>query len=85
MSAGSTERIVALQVSAFDNDDQTHGWSVSITGAAHGTPDPSPSQQHPTAPWIPQGGGDLIAISTDIMFGERLGPADNASPRKNPD
>jgi hypothetical protein len=31
--------VVALQVSAFD-DTQTYGWSVCITGAAHGTPDP---------------------------------------------
>ncbi len=31
-------QVVTLQVCEFD-DDQRSGWSVSVTGAAHGTPD----------------------------------------------
>ena len=69
--------IVALQVSAFDDDEQTHGWTVSVTGAAHGTPNPTRIEDHPNAPWIPRGGGDLISLSTDILHGERLGPVDD--------
>jgi uncharacterized protein len=68
--------VVALQVSAFD-ETQTYGWTVFITGAAHGMPDPIRPQDHPNAPWIATGGGDLIALSTDIIHGERLGPTNN--------
>jgi uncharacterized protein len=75
--------VVALQVSAFD-DDQIHGWTVSITGAAHGTPDPTHIEDHPNAPWIPRGGGDLITLSTDVMRGERLGPSDETKSVDHP-
>jgi uncharacterized protein len=68
--------VVALQVSAFD-ETQTYGWSVCVTGAAHGTPDPIRTQDHPSAPWIATGGGDLITLSTDIIHGERLAPTNN--------
>jgi hypothetical protein len=77
--------IVAFHVSAFD-DDSRYGWSVSVTGAAHGTPNPTGHEPVPHAPWIAHGGGDLIAISTDMISGERLGPiegpntAENATP-----
>lgn len=70
--------VVALQVSAFD-ETQTYGWSVCVTGAAHGTPDPGRTQDHPKAPWIATGGGDLITLSTDIIHGQRLGPAPHTS------
>jgi hypothetical protein len=66
--------IVALHVEAFD-PDLRRGWSVSLTGAAHGTPAIAGAENEVRAPWIPTGGGDLIAISTDIIWGERLGAA----------
>jgi nitroimidazol reductase NimA-like FMN-containing flavoprotein (pyridoxamine 5'-phosphate oxidase superfamily) len=71
--------VVALHVSAFD-DDSRYGWSVSVTGAAHGTPNPTADETRPHAPWIPRGGGDLIAISTDLIWGERLGPTEETTP-----
>jgi len=67
--------IVALHVFAF-SDDQRHGWSVSVTGIARGTPALDGSEPRPHAPWIAHGGGDLIAISTDLLSGERLAPTD---------
>ena len=63
--------VVSLHVFAFA-DDQRYGWSVSVTGAAHGTPAMSGDEQTPHAPWIAHGGGDIIAISTDLLSGERL-------------
>jgi uncharacterized protein len=77
--------IVALHVEAFD-PDLRRGWSVSLTGAAHGTPAIAGSGNEVQAPWIPCGGGDLIAISTDIVWGEHLGetiaqPGDDAAAR----
>ena len=66
--------IVALHVEAFD-PDLRRGWSISVTGAAHGTPAIVGAEHEVRAPWIPTGGGDLIAISTDIVWGERLGEA----------
>ncbi len=65
--------IVALHVSVFDADQRV-GWSVSVTGVAHGTPDLAGIENIPHAPWIPHGGGHLIAISTDLVHGEHLGP-----------
>jgi len=64
--------VVALHVEAFD-PDLRRGWSISVTGAAHGTPAIAGAENEVRAPWIPSGGGDLIAISTDILWGERLG------------
>jgi uncharacterized protein len=75
--------VVALQVSAFD-EDQTHGWSVSVTGRAHGTPNPTRTDELPAAPWIPHGGGDLITLSTDVIWGERLGPTETTSRADHP-
>jgi hypothetical protein len=78
--------IVTLHVSAF-NDDQRDGWSVSVTGAGHGTPDLADVDDIPRAPWITRGGGDVIAIPTDLVSGERLGAepeaiaGDHPSPR----
>jgi hypothetical protein len=64
--------VLTLQVSTFDSD-QRRGWSVSVTGRAHGTPELGSSGERPTAPWIPCGGGDLLEITTDLVEGERLG------------
>ena len=64
--------VLTLHVSAFDSD-QRQGWSVSVTGRAHGTPDLGGSRERPTAPWIPSGGGDLLEVATELVEGERLG------------
>jgi len=71
--------IVALHVQEFDEDLRT-GWSVSVTGAAHGTPGVPAELDRLQAPWIRAGGGDLIAVSTDIVWGERLGETSESAP-----
>src|SRR5947207_7657561 len=57
--------VVTLHVAAFDAD-QRHGWSVSVTGRAHGTPNLEGIHEPPTAPWIPDGGGDLLEIFAEF-------------------
>ena len=64
--------VLTLHVTAFD-PDQRRGWSVSVTGRAHGTPDLGGSAERPTAPWIACGGGDLLEVETELVEGERLG------------
>jgi hypothetical protein len=63
--------VVTLHVSVFEQD-QGRGWSVSVTGPVHGTPDLGLGGERPTAPWIASGGGDLLEIATEVVEGERL-------------
>ena len=63
--------VVTLHVSEFD-EDKREGWTVSVIGRAHGTPMLSAGDDQPRAPWIAQGGGDLILLSTELVNGERL-------------
>ena len=65
--------VVTLHAGAFDRD-QRRGWSVSITGRAHGTPNLAEVPELPAAPWLPDGGGDLLEIIAELVEGERLGP-----------
>ncbi len=65
--------VVALHVDAFDPDRRA-GWSVSVTGAAH---EPATLIEVGTvsrAPWLPTGSGSVIALSTDLVWGQRFGP-----------
>jgi hypothetical protein len=65
--------VVTLHVTTFDAD-QRQGWCVSVTGRAHGTPNLEGIHEPPNAPWIPNGGGDLLEIFAELVEGERLGP-----------
>jgi Pyridoxamine 5'-phosphate oxidase len=64
--------IVALHVSQFDEQEQC-GWSVCVTGRAHGMPDLGGNDASPHAPWVIIGGGKLVALDLEIVRGERLG------------
>ena len=75
--------VVALHVSVFDAD-QRAGWTVSVTGRAHGTPELPATHDSPHAPWIAHGGGDLIELSTEMIHGERLGPPDDGDQGNEP-
>jgi hypothetical protein len=66
--------IVALHVDAFDAD-QRAGWSVSVTGAAQGPANLVGAGTISRAPWLPTGGGNVIALSTDLVWGQRFGSA----------
>ena len=65
--------VVTLHVTTFDAD-QCQGWSVSVTGRAHGTPNLEGVREPPNAPWIPDGGGDLLELVAELVEGERLSP-----------
>jgi hypothetical protein len=65
--------IVALHVDAFDTD-QRAGWSVSVTGAAQAPTNLAGAANFPRAPWLPAGGGTVIAVSTDLVWGQRFRP-----------
>jgi hypothetical protein len=69
--------IVALHVDAFDAD-QRAGWSVSVTGAAREAANLVGAGNISHAPWLPAGGGNVIAVSTDLVWGQRFGPAREA-------
>jgi Pyridoxamine 5'-phosphate oxidase len=69
--------IVALHVDAFDAD-QRAGWSVSVTGAAQAAANLVGAESLSRAPWLPAGGGNFIAVSTDLVWGQRFGPAREA-------
>jgi hypothetical protein len=43
----------------------------------HLTGDPR-TLRRPRAPWLPAGGGNVIAVSTDLVWGQRFGPAREA-------
>jgi hypothetical protein len=66
--------IVALHVDAFDAD-QRAGWSVSVTGAAREVANLVGTGTISRAPWLPAGGGNVIAVSTDLVWGQRFGSA----------
>ena len=59
--------IVALHVDAFDAD-QRAGWSVSVTGAAQAAANLVGAESLSRAPWLPAGGGNFIAVSTDLVW-----------------
>jgi hypothetical protein len=64
--------VVTLHATAFE-PEQRRGWSVSVTGRAHGTPTLEGVHEPPNAPWIPTGGGDLLEVFAELVEGERLG------------
>jgi uncharacterized protein len=65
--------VVALHVDAFDADRRT-GWSVSVTGAAHGPASFVEVGTVARAPWLPTGSGSVLALSTELVWGQRFGP-----------
>jgi hypothetical protein len=70
--------VLTLHATAFDATQQC-GWSVAVTGHAYGTPDLTRTANPPSAPWIPTGGGDLLALMVEAVHGERLGPTNRAT------
>jgi len=69
--------IVALHVDAFDTDRRA-GWSVSVTGAVEQAANRVGARNISRAPWLPDRAGNVIAVSTDLVRGQRFGTADDA-------
>jgi uncharacterized protein len=70
----SEGEIVALHVDAFEADRRA-GWSVSVTGAAHQATNLVVTGNILRAPWLPTSAGNVVAVSTALVWGQRFGPA----------
>jgi uncharacterized protein len=77
LDAATRNAVVAFEVDdmrAMEHD----GWSVMVTGVAREVTDPVEleSIRPETIPhWAPEGGGRVVAISTDLVTGRRLAPS----------
>ena len=72
--------IVALHASAFDADQRV-GWSVSVTGVAHGRPDLAGIENMPHVPW------SRTAVDTSSQYRPTSyteGVSDQDSNRRSP-
>lgn len=75
MDAALQESVVAFEVDEFDPADHS-GWSVVVTGVARPVTDQAELQSLaslPIARWAPEGDGTVVAISTNMISGRRLG------------
>jgi hypothetical protein len=63
--------VVGLHVYAI-SDEHNDGWTISVVGRAHGTPRLRAVDTPGQLPWLLDGGGDLIELTTEIVRGERL-------------
>jgi hypothetical protein len=70
--ASRTGEIVTFHVDAFE-DDRRAGWSVSVTGVASAV-DADDASSVSLAPWLPAGTGTLIALSTNVIWGQAFAP-----------
>ena len=74
---GARCEIVALHVDAFDTDRRA-GWSVFVTGAVEQAANRVGAGNISRAPWLPDSAGYVIAVSTDLLWGQRFGTANDA-------
>lgn len=67
--------VVAFEVDDFDPIYHS-GWSVVVTGVARAVDDPDEPaalERAPLSRWAPRGNGKVIAISTEMISGRRIG------------
>lgn len=75
LAAAASDAIVAFEVDDFDALYHS-GWSVVVTGSTTevtGEEELRAVAHAPVSRWAPLGGGHVIAISTEIVSGRRLG------------
>jgi len=75
LEAATRNAVVAFEVDDFDPMYHA-GWSVVITGVATVITDPdelSELQRAPIARWAPHGDSRVVAISTELVSGRRIG------------
>jgi nitroimidazol reductase NimA-like FMN-containing flavoprotein (pyridoxamine 5'-phosphate oxidase superfamily) len=78
----ATDNVVAFEVDAFDPVSRT-GWSVVVTGVARRVDDPDVFDALDALAlprWSTQSGEGVLAISTDVIAGERIHPPAPATP-----
>ena len=81
LDAAMHNAVVAFEVDSFDPLYHS-GWSVVVTGMTREITEPAELDRLASLPiprWAPAGNGRLVAISTDIVSGRRLGPRANGS------
>lgn len=75
LDAATRGTVVAFEIDDHDPDEH-RGWSVLVTGTAR-TLDAdetgSLGQAAPIAHWAPGAGGRVVAVSTELVTGRRLG------------
>ena len=74
LDAATQGAVVAFEVDDFDTMEHT-GWSVMVTGVARDVTDElerTALLRRQLPRWAPEGGGRIIAISTELTTGRRL-------------
>ncbi len=82
LDIAATDNVVAFEVDSFDSRSRT-GWSVMVTGVARRLDDPSMLEAVDASdlpPWSTEAGECVLAISTDVVNGERIGPSADPTP-----
>ncbi|MEY2420682.1 MAG: hypothetical protein QOI95_749 [Acidimicrobiaceae bacterium] len=75
LDAALQNAVVAFEVDDFDPIYHS-GWSVSVTGVATEISDPDEldaAHRMPIARWAPDGDDAVLAISTEVVTGRRIG------------
>lgn len=75
LNAAMRDAVVAFEVDDFDGMEHA-GWSVVVTSVAHEVVDPAELERlrhAPIARWAPEWDGHVMAISTELVTGRRLG------------
>jgi hypothetical protein len=74
LATATRNTVVGFEVDEFDPDERT-GWSVLVVGMARRlrSDDPDDAASGSDIPrWAPDGGGHVIAVSTEIVSGRRI-------------
>ena len=76
LEAATRNAVVAFEVDSFDSMYHS-GWSVVVTGVTSEVTDPDELAALRTAPiahWASHGDDRVVAISTELVSGRRVGP-----------
>jgi nitroimidazol reductase NimA-like FMN-containing flavoprotein (pyridoxamine 5'-phosphate oxidase superfamily) len=78
LDIAATDNVVAFEVDAFDAVSRT-GWSIVVTGVARRVDEPEAIEALASLAvpqWATDNGECVLAISTDVISGERVHPPD---------
>jgi nitroimidazol reductase NimA-like FMN-containing flavoprotein (pyridoxamine 5'-phosphate oxidase superfamily) len=76
LDAATRDAVVAFEVDDVEPGSRT-GWSVVVTGVARELVDPyelAEARRQPLDRWAPGDHHRVVAISTDVVSGRRIGP-----------
>ena len=84
LDAAMRDAVVAFEIDDFDAMEHA-GWSVVVTGVSHEVIDRIELERlcrAPIARWAPEWEGHIMAISTELVSGRRLGTMPLLSARR---